>query len=151
MNRGLPACRVVISSSTESVTAALATPSSHIVHAVMFLVLGNNFKRPPRSPERGFLPGDSRQDARSRLIFHVFAALAEFERDLIRERTQAGLVAARARGRVGGRPTVWTSEKLRTAGAMHASGDHDVASIARVLGVSRASVYRALERFKASA
>ena len=56
-----------------------------------------------------------------KLIFHVFGALAEFERELIRERTQAGLAAARARGRVGGRPTVWTPEKLRTARAMHAS------------------------------
>ncbi len=80
-----------------------------------------------------------------RLVFHVFGALAEFERDLIRERTQAGLAAARARGRVGGRPTVWTEDKLRTARAMRASGDYDVASIAKVLGVSRASVYRALE------
>ncbi len=79
-----------------------------------------------------------------RLIFHVFGALAEFERDLIRERTAAGLAAARARGRTGGRPTVWTEEKLRTARAMQASGEHDIASIARVLGVSRASVYRGL-------
>jgi len=79
-----------------------------------------------------------------RLIFHVFGALAEFEWALIVERTQAGLVAARARGRVGGRPTVWTPEKLRTARSMHASGEHDVAGIARVLGVSRASVYRVL-------
>jgi DNA invertase Pin-like site-specific DNA recombinase len=80
-----------------------------------------------------------------RLVFHVFGALAEFERDLIRERTLAGLAAARARGRTGGRPTVWTEEKLRTARAMRESGDYDVAGIARVLGVSRASVYRALE------
>ena len=79
-----------------------------------------------------------------KLVFHVFGALAEFERDLIRERTQAGLAAARARGRHGGRPTVWTPEKLLTARSMHASGQHDVASIARVLGVSRASVYRGL-------
>lgn len=79
-----------------------------------------------------------------KLIFHVFGALAEFERDLIRERTQAGLTAARARGRVGGRPTVWTPERLRTARAMYDSREHDVAAIARVLGVSRASVYRAL-------
>jgi DNA invertase Pin-like site-specific DNA recombinase len=74
-----------------------------------------------------------------KLIFHVFGALAEFERDLIRERTQAGLAAAGARGRVGGRPTVWTPEKLRTAQAMCESGEHDVATIARILGVSRAS------------
>ena len=80
-----------------------------------------------------------------RLIFHVFGALAEFEAALIRERTLAGLAAARARGRVGGRPTVWTPAKLATARSMHASGEHDVATIARVLGVSRASVYRALQ------
>ena len=80
-----------------------------------------------------------------RLVFHVFASLAQFERELIRERTMAGLSAARARGRVGGRPTVWTQDKLRTARAMRASGDYDVTAIAKVLGVSRASVYRALE------
>jgi DNA invertase Pin-like site-specific DNA recombinase len=79
-----------------------------------------------------------------KLIFHVFGALAQFERDLIRERTLAGLAAARARGRKGGRPTVWTSEKLRVARDMYASREHDVATIARVVGVSRASVYRAL-------
>ncbi len=84
-----------------------------------------------------------------RLIFHVFAALAEFERDLIRERTQAGLAAARARGRKGGRPTVWTPEKLRAAQQLHAAGDSDVASIARTLGVSKASVYRALAATRA--
>lgn len=81
-----------------------------------------------------------------RLIFHVFGALAEFERDLIKERTSAGLAAARARGRVGGRPTVWTPDRLAAAVAMQASGQHDVSSIARALGVSRASVYRALAR-----
>ena len=79
-----------------------------------------------------------------RLIFHVFGALAEFERDLIRERTTAGLAAARARGRHGGRPTVWTDEKLQAARAMHASGEHDISSIARVLGISRATLYRGL-------
>ena len=80
-----------------------------------------------------------------RLVFHVFAALAEFERELIRERTQAGLAAARARGRRGGRPTVWTSEKVQLARTLYTDRDQDVASIARVLGVSRASVYRALQ------
>ncbi len=86
-----------------------------------------------------------------RLIFHVFGALAEFERDLIRERTEAGLAAARARGRTGGRTTVWTADKLRTARAMRDSGEYDVAGIARVLGVSRASVYRALSQPPAGA
>lgn len=79
-----------------------------------------------------------------KLIFHVFGALAEFERDLIRERTQAGLSAARARGRVGGRPTVWTPEKRQLALSMRRSGNLDVTGIARVLGVSRASVYRVI-------
>ena len=77
-----------------------------------------------------------------RLIFHVVGSLAEFEKDLIRERTMAGLAAARARGRVGGRPTVWTPDKAKAATAMVASGAHDISTIARALGVSRASVYR---------
>jgi DNA invertase Pin-like site-specific DNA recombinase len=76
-----------------------------------------------------------------RLVFHTFGALAEFERDLIRERTKAGLAAARARGRVGGRPTVWTPEKREQARRMLEAGK-DVSTIAKVLGVSRASVYR---------
>ncbi|WP_076259248.1 recombinase family protein [Intrasporangium flavum] len=85
--------------------------------------------------------------AGGKLVFHLFGALAEFERDLIRERTLAGLAAARARGRTGGRPTVWTPEKLKVARSMYDSREHDVASIARVVGVSRASVYRALAQF----
>lgn len=80
----------------------------------------------------------------SRLVFHVFAALAEFERDLIRERTNAGLAAARARGRKGGRPSVMTPDKLGIARDMYASGEHTVAAIAAAVGVSRASVYRHL-------
>ncbi len=78
-----------------------------------------------------------------KLVFHIFAAMAEFERDLIRERTYAGLAAARARGRKGGRPTVWTDAKLSAARSMHSAGQ-DVSTIASTLGVSRASVYRAL-------
>ena len=71
-----------------------------------------------------------------KLIFHVFGALAEFERDLIRERTMAGLAAARARGRSGGRPTVWTPEKLKVARSMYDSKEHDIAAIARVPAAS---------------
>lgn len=78
-----------------------------------------------------------------KLVFHIFGALAEFERDLIRERTVAGLAAARARGRRGGRPTVWTADKLRLAQEMYDAKTYDIATIAKVLGVSRASVYRA--------
>ena len=76
-----------------------------------------------------------------RLVFHTFGALAEFERDLIRERTRAGLDAARARGRVGGRPTVWTPKKQELGRRMLAEG-RAVSTVADVLGVSRASVYR---------
>jgi DNA invertase Pin-like site-specific DNA recombinase len=79
-----------------------------------------------------------------KLVFHVFAALAEFERDLIRERTSAGLAAARARGRRGGRPSVLSAHKLQVAQEMYASGQYTVAAIAKTLGVSRASIYRHL-------
>src|SRR5918996_880441 len=78
-----------------------------------------------------------------KLIFHVFGALAEFERDLIRKRTQAGLAAARARGRVGGRPKALTDpKKIELAQALYADGRHDVATICRTLGISRATLYR---------
>jgi DNA invertase Pin-like site-specific DNA recombinase len=79
-----------------------------------------------------------------RLIFHVFGALAEFERELIRERTTAGLAAARARGRSGGRPTVMTPDKLHAARRMYDQREMTVGQIATVLGVSRTTVYRAL-------
>jgi DNA invertase Pin-like site-specific DNA recombinase len=81
-----------------------------------------------------------------KLVFHVFAALAEFERDLVRERTNAGLAAARARGRRGGRPSVMTGPKLQVAREMYASKRYTMAAIAKTLGISRASVYRHLTR-----
>jgi DNA invertase Pin-like site-specific DNA recombinase len=70
--------------------------------------------------------------------------LAEFERDLIHERTSAGLAAARARGRHGGRPSVLAAHKLQVAQEMHCSGQYTVTAIATTLGVSRASIYRHL-------
>ena len=79
-----------------------------------------------------------------RLIFHIFASLAEFERDLIRERTQAGLAAARARGRVGGRPTKLSTDDVATARRLYASKTVTVPEIGKILGVSRSTVYRAL-------
>jgi DNA invertase Pin-like site-specific DNA recombinase len=79
-----------------------------------------------------------------KLVFHIFAALAEFERDLIRERTRAGLEAARARGRNGGRPSVMTADKLRVARELYEAREHTAAQIADVLGVSRATLYRHL-------
>lgn len=82
--------------------------------------------------------------ASGRLQFGVFAALAEFERDLIRERTYAGLAAARARGRVGGRPSTMTPEKLGIAKQMRDTGEHTMTAIASTIGVSRATLYRHL-------
>ncbi len=80
-----------------------------------------------------------------KLVFHVFGALAEFERDLIRERTQAGLRAARVRGRTGGRPKVLSDAKKRAlAQALCDGGRHDVATICKTLGISRATFYRYL-------
>jgi DNA invertase Pin-like site-specific DNA recombinase len=76
----------------------------------------------------------------------VFAALVEFERDLVRERTSAGQAAARAHGRQGGRPSVMTADKLQVAQEMISSGQYTVAAIAKTLGVSRASIYRHLTR-----
>ncbi len=73
----------------------------------------------------------------------MFAALAEFERDLIRERTLAGLKAAKTRGRRGGRPAAMTDAKLRQAQRMHAE-NRPISEIATVLGVGHATVYRHL-------
>ena len=84
--------------------------------------------------------------AGGRLIFHVMGAMAQFERDLISERTSAGLAAARARGRNGGRPTVVTPDKLATARRLYDARDMTVAQIAAVVGVGRSTLYRALVR-----
>lgn len=77
-----------------------------------------------------------------KLMFAIFAGLAEFERDLIRERTNAGLAAARARGRVGGRPTKFTPAKLRVAQAGMANRDVVVSKLCEELGVSRSALYK---------
>jgi len=79
-----------------------------------------------------------------KLIFHVFAALAEFERDVIRERTVAGLAAARARGRHGGRPRspLREEKRLSLALAMYEDKSHKVRDICTALGVPRSTFYR---------
>ena len=81
-----------------------------------------------------------------RLVFHVFAALAEFERDLIRERTTAGLAAARVRGRKGGRPPALSADQVQAARRMYEQQDLTVTQIGEILGVSRTTIYRALAR-----
>ncbi|WP_313387655.1 recombinase family protein [Achromobacter aegrifaciens] len=80
--------------------------------------------------------------AAGKLIFHVFAALAEFERGLIRERTQAGLAAARARGRSGGRKPKLGEKDVREIKALLNSPDIKVADVARRYGVSRTTLYK---------
>src|SRR4029450_4404769 len=79
-----------------------------------------------------------------KLMFHMFGALAEFERDLIRERTQAGLIAARARGRRGGRPRGLSQEAKATALAaetLYREGQLSVAQIAEQLRIAKSTLY----------
>jgi DNA invertase Pin-like site-specific DNA recombinase len=77
-----------------------------------------------------------------KLVFGIFAALAEFERALIAERTVAGLTAARARGRTGGRPYKMTAAKLRLAMAAMGQPETKVGELCRELGVTRQTLYR---------
>lgn len=81
-----------------------------------------------------------------RLFFHMLAAIAEFERDLISERTKAGLAAARDRGAKGGRPSKMTTLAIRQAQEMIDSGSYPVQEVARAFGVSRATLYRSLRK-----
>lgn len=88
-----------------------------------------------------------------KLVFHIFGALAEFERDLIRERTQAGLAAARARGRRGGRPRVKglsTPQKIALAQSLYDSQQTPIAQICETLQVSRATLYRYIQTEKSA-
>lgn len=77
-----------------------------------------------------------------KLIFHVFGALAEFERDLIRERTQAGLAAARARGKRGGRPALLDEKKRKLLLTLYADKTNSVADILSTLHISKSTLYR---------
>jgi DNA invertase Pin-like site-specific DNA recombinase len=79
-----------------------------------------------------------------KLVFHIFGALAEFERSIIRERTMAGLVAARARGRLGGRPKVLSASDLDVAKVLLRDGTLTVSAVAGRLGVTPSTLYRYL-------
>ena len=83
------------------------------------------------------------------LVFHIFGALAEFERLLIKERTNAGLASARARGRVGGRPKAMDEKKIQIARSLHADGRTNISEICETLNVSKATLYRCLKLPKA--
>jgi DNA invertase Pin-like site-specific DNA recombinase len=80
-----------------------------------------------------------------RLVFHIFAALDEFQRELIVEGTKEGLAAAKARGKLGGRKPSYTDHQAQTARDLHAKGELTAEEIGRVIGVSRATVYRMLK------
>lgn len=81
--------------------------------------------------------------ASGELVFNIFASMAQFERELIRERTRAGLAVARARGKHGGRRPITSSDpKVKAAKAMHADPDHSINEICKTLQISRATFYR---------
>ena len=77
-----------------------------------------------------------------KLIFHIFASLAEFERDIIRERTEAGLSAARARGRKGGRPKGVDEKKKKAALSLKKDPERSVKEICEIVGISRNTYYK---------
>src|ERR687895_554699 len=77
-----------------------------------------------------------------KLIFHIFGALAEFERDIIKERTNAGLVAARARGRQGGRPKALTPKKAQMVQDLYRNKENSIDEICKTLNISRTTLYR---------
>ncbi len=81
-----------------------------------------------------------------KLIFHIFGALAEFEKDLIRERTLAGLAAARARGKYGGRPRKLSKRKADHAKSLIANPHHDITEICRMFKVSKSTLYRYMQK-----
>ncbi|MFF2925134.1 recombinase family protein [Streptomyces celluloflavus] len=91
----------------------------------------------------GTLAGSYSPKGEGKFFFTMMVAFAELERDMIVERTRAGLDAAKAQGRTGGRPTVMDADKLVAAKARRAKGE-SVTAIAKALGVSRATLYRAL-------
>jgi len=85
-----------------------------------------------------------------KLIFHIFGALAEFERNLIRERTQAGLQAARARGRKGGRPKSLNKDKQALAVKLYDEKKHTVDQICEMMGISKPTLYKYIDAAKGS-
>lgn len=80
------------------------------------------------------------------LIFHIFGALAEFERELIRERTKAGLKAARVRGRLGGRPHLLTDKQISKLQQHYKKGDLSVIEICKLFNIAKPTLYRYLEK-----
>ena len=76
-----------------------------------------------------------------KFMFHVFGALSEFERNLIKERTRAGLEAARARGRQGGRPSKLNAEQIELVKTLYADKKHSIQAICKMVGVGKTTLY----------
>ncbi|HEV7330924.1 MAG TPA: recombinase family protein [Flavisolibacter sp.] len=85
-----------------------------------------------------------------KLVFHIFGALAEFERNLIQERTKAGLAAARARGRLGGRPKSLNKDKRQLAVDLYNEKKHTVDKICEMVGVSKPTLYSIIRKSQAT-
>ncbi|MEM6377229.1 MAG: recombinase family protein, partial [Bacteroidota bacterium] len=83
-----------------------------------------------------------------KLVFHIFGALAEFERNLIRERSRAGMEAARARGRRGGRPSALSPEQKKLVFKLHQDPEQTIDSIRALFNVSRKTIYNAVNEIK---
>ena len=94
------------------------------------------------------VPSESLQEsidtstATGKLVFHVFGAMAEFERNLIKERTQAGLSAARARGRVGGRPKRLNEDKRKLVVRLYNERQHSIDAICEMMGITKPTLYK---------
>jgi len=82
------------------------------------------------------------------LIFHIFGALSQFERELIRERTQAGLKAARVRGRMGGRPVQLNTQEIRKLKKHYDKGNLSVMEIYKLFNITKPTLYRYLKNEK---
>ena len=89
------------------------------------------------------------ESSSGKLIFHLFGALAEFERNLIKERTLAGLHAARARGRKGGRPPSLVSEKRKLVVKLYLERNYSVSQICQMMGISKPTLYKYVKASRA--
>ena len=88
--------------------------------------------------------------ASGKLTFHIFGALAEFERNLIRERTQAGLAAARAKGRKGGRPPALDDQQREEAIRLYSAKQHSVKKVCQMMGISKPTLYGYVKKSRKS-
>ena len=119
----------------------LGRSTQHLIHTVSLL---NERKIAFKSLQENI----DTTTSSGKLIFHMFSALAEFERDLIRERTDAGLKAARARGHMGGRPSLLDNRQIKRMIEMYNEKKNTVAEICKIYEISRPSFYNYLKRQK---